>query len=94
MRNPPVLMRHVRHRRVVQAEEALVRRLVGPDRLHVVHDVVFHVHLQPSDIRQVIVVIAQGLGVALKQSVQGGDFPLHAERQVTDLVGGFFGSIL
>ena len=43
----------------MQAKESLVGRLVGPDRLHVVHDVVFDMYLQARDLGQVVVVVAK-----------------------------------
>ena len=57
---PVVSVVTIGHVDVVEPEEALVRRLVAPDRLHVVEDVLLDVHAQPVDLGDPVVVLLDG----------------------------------
>ena len=71
----------------MQPEEALVRRLVAPDGLHVVEDVLPQVRQQPGDVRAMVEVLGDRLGVFLGDVVQRGDFTLQPEEQVARVFG-------
>jgi hypothetical protein len=48
--------------------------------LHVIEDIVLDVNLQPGDLRFLIEMGAERLGVSLRKSVQSRDLPFQAEE--------------
>ena len=74
-----------RHVEIVEAEIALVRRLIGPDGLHVVDDVVLHVQAQPVDLGQHAIVPRGGGGVLVDRHLQGRQLRLQIADQLVDL---------